>query len=182
MLRIARVIACVLFAATSAQAQELAGTFEQLRVLVKTGDTLTVTDTTGRPVRGKLLNLSSSSLRLNVSGADREFQRGDVNTIARRGSDSLKNGALIGMAVGGGLAAVGIALTVADGEADAGFFAAAALTYCGIGAGIGAGVDALIEGQRVIYANPGPPTARLSVAPVLRGPRKGVLVSLRLTR
>ena len=182
MLRIGRVVACVFLAATSAQAQELAGTFEQLRVLVKAGDTLTVTDTAGQPVRGKLVNLSSSSLSLNVSGTNREFQKVDVNTITKRGSDSLKNGALIGLAVGGGLAAVGIAITVAEGDADAGFFAVAVLVLRGIGAGIGAGIDALIEGQRVIYANPGSPRARLSVAPVLRGPRKGVLVSLRLTR
>lgn len=179
MLRIGRVVACVFLAATSAQAQELAGTFEQLRVLVKAGDTLTVTDTAGQPVRGKLVNLSSSSLSLNVSGTARDFQKVDVNTITRRGSDSLKNGALIGMLVGGGLAALAIAV---DGEyADAGVLVAAALIYSGVGAGIGAGIDALIEGQRVIYANPGSSRARLSVAPVLRGPRKGVLVSLRLT-
>ena len=182
MLRIGRVVACVFFAATSAQAQELAGTFEQLRVLVKAGDTLTVTDTAGQPVRGKLVNLSSSSLSLNVSGTNREFQKTNVNKITKRGSDSLKNGALIGMAVGGGLAAVGIALMAAEGEADAGLIAGAALIYSGIGAGIGAGIDALIEGQRVIYANPGSPAARLSVVPVLRGPRKGVLVSLRFSR
>ena len=181
MARIGRVVAFLFFAATSAQAQELAGTFEQLRVLVKAGDTVTVTDTAGQPVRGKLINLSSSSLSLNVSGTNREFQKADVNKITKRGSDSLKNGALIGMAVGGGLAAVGIALMAAEGEADAGITAAAALFYSGIGAGIGAGVDALIEGQRVIYANPGS-AARLSVVPVLRGPRKGVLVSLRLSR
>jgi hypothetical protein len=135
-----------------------------------------------RSAGGKLIDLSSSSLSLNVSGANREFQKADVNRITKRGSDSLKNGALIGMAVGGGLAAVGIALMAADGEADAGLTAAAVLIYSGIGAGIGAGVDALIEGQRVIYANPGSPAARLSVAPVLRGPRKGVLVSLRFSR
>ena len=109
MLRIGRIVACLFLAATSAQAQELAGTFEQVRVLVKAGDTLTVTDTAGQPVRGKLVNLSSSSLRLNVSGTPREFQKVDVNTITKRGSDSLKNGALIGMVIGGSLGVVGIA-------------------------------------------------------------------------
>jgi hypothetical protein len=181
MLRIGRVVACVFFAATSAQAQELAGTFEQLRVLVKAGDTLTVTDTAGRPVRGKLTNLSASSLSLNISGTNREFQKADVNTIARRGSDSLKNGALIGLAVGGGLAAAAVATTSADGYVNTGYFAVALLSYAGIGAGIGAGIDALIEGPRVIYASPVSPTTRLSIAPFVRGPRKGVLVSLRLT-
>ena len=41
MLRIGRIVACVFLAATSAQAQELAGTFEQVRVLVKAGDAVT---------------------------------------------------------------------------------------------------------------------------------------------
>ena len=111
MLRIAGVFAFAVFVAASADAQELAGTFEQLRVLVKTGDALTVTDGAGQPVRGKLAHLSASSLVLNVSGTNREFQSAEVNTIEKRGSDSLRNGALIGMAVGAGLAALAMAAT-----------------------------------------------------------------------
>jgi hypothetical protein len=51
--------------------------------------------------------------------------------------------------------------------------------YGGIGAGIGTGVDALIEGRRVIYARSNSPGATLTVAPMLRGSRKGVRLSLR---
>ena len=86
MRRIAGVVALAVFVAASAEAQELAGTFEQLRVLVKTGDTLTVTDHAGQPVRGKLATLSASSLVLNVSGANREFHSAEVSTIEKRGS------------------------------------------------------------------------------------------------
>jgi hypothetical protein len=56
-----------------------------------------------------------------------------VNTIEKRGSDSLKNGALIGMAVGGGLAALGMAASGVSSE-DAGLFVVGALIYTGIGA------------------------------------------------
>ena len=94
----------------------------------------------------------------------------------------MKNGALIGMAVGGGLAAVAMAATLAYEDTAAGYVVGAALIYGGIGAGIGAGIDAMVEGRRVIYASSGSPATRLTIAPLLGGPRKGVLVSLRLTR
>ena len=90
-----------------AEAQELAGTFDQLRVLVKPGDTLTVVDDAGQRVRGKVVSLSNSVLNLTVSGTPRQFLSTDVNTIEKRGADSLKNGALIGLAVGGGIGAAG---------------------------------------------------------------------------
>ena len=155
MLRTICVVTFAMFVVTSAEAQELAGTFEQLRVLVKAGETLTVTDNSGQPVRGKLARLSAGSLVLDVSGTHREFQSTDVNTIEKRGSDSLKNGALIGMAVGGGLAAAAMAATLGNSDANAGVFVVGALLYGGIGAGIGVGIDALVEGRRVIYASSG---------------------------
>ena len=118
---------------------------------------------------------------MDVSGALRQFQQSDVNTIEKRGSDSLKNGALIGMAIGGRFAALGMAASGVSSE-DAGLFVVGALIYSGIGAGIGVGVDALVEGRRVIYASSTSARTKLTMAPVLSGPRKGVLVSLRLRR
>ena len=180
MLRISFVVVLAMLMAAPTGAQELAGTFEQLRVLVKTGDTLTVTDSAGQPVQGKLAKLSASSLVLNVSGTDREFHSSDVNTIEKRGPDSLKNGALIGMGIAGGLAAALSLAAIGESDADAGLLVFATLAYSGIGAGIGVGIDALVEGRRVIYASSGAPTTRLTVAPLLASRRKGVLVSFRL--
>jgi hypothetical protein len=182
MLKTVCIVVFAMFVVTAAEAQELAGTFEQLRVLVKTGDTLTVTDNSGEPVRGKLAKLSAGSLVLDVSGTSREFHSIDVNTIEKRGSDSLKNGALIGMAVGGGLAAIAMGATLGNSDANAGVFVVGALLYGGIGAGIGVGIDALVEGRRVIYASSGSARNRITVAPIFDGRRKGAVVSLRLTR
>jgi hypothetical protein len=63
-----RILCILLFAgtATAADAQEIAGSFDQLRVLVKPGDTVTLTDSTGNETRGKILTLSSTSLALSV--------------------------------------------------------------------------------------------------------------------
>jgi hypothetical protein len=170
-----RSTALLLLMTASAGAQELASTFDQLRVLVGPGDTLTVTQTSGSRVRGKLSQLSPSSLVLNVSGTLREFQSTEVDRIEKRGADSLNNGALTGMAIGGGLAAV--ALGIGQSGFEPGWVAVAALVYGGIGAGIGAGVDALIEGPRIIYAGPRVRKTTVSVSPILRGQRKGILFS-----
>ena len=173
----------LLLSGVSARAQEIAGSFDQLRVLVKSGDTLTITDTSGERVQGKLTQLSGSGLVLDVSGAPRQFQDSDVNTVEKRGPDSLKNGALTGFAIGGGLGGLALgALAAADDGPTLAVAVVGALLYGGIGAGIGVGVDALIEGRRVIYARSNSPRARLTIAPLLSERRKGVVVSLRLAR
>lgn len=179
MRHVARIAALIILAAATAEAQELAGTFDQLRVLVKPGDTLTVVDDSGRRVEGKVSSLSASALSLTVSGAPRQFLSTEVDTIEKRGPDSLKNGALIGLAIGGGIGAAGMIALAATADNPAAMAAVGILMYGGIGAGIGTGVDALIEGRRVIYARSGSAGNTLTVAPMLGGSRKGVRVSLR---
>jgi hypothetical protein len=177
---VARIVAVLILVAATAEAQELAGTFDQLRVLVNPGDTLTVIDEAGQRVRGKVVSLSNSVLNLTVSGTPRQFLSTDVNTIEKRGADSLKNGALIGLAVGGGLGAAAIAALTATSDGNVGpLVAAGFLMYCGIGAGIGTGFDALIEGDRVIYARSRSARATFTIAPIVSRERKGARLSLR---
>ena len=140
---IARIALVLVLTSALADAQQLAGTFDQLRVLVKPGDTLTITDSSGHHVRGKLADLSASSLVLEAAGTRRLFQDTEVGTIEKRGSDSMKNGALIGLSVGAGF---GPAIGATTG--DWGLAAIGALIYGGIGAGIGVGFDAMVEGPR----------------------------------
>lgn len=179
MRHVARIAALIVLAAATAEAQELAGTFDQLRVLVKPGDTLTVVNDSGQRVEGKVSSVSASALSLTVSGTPRQFLSTEVNTIERRGPDSLKNGALIGLAIGGGIGGAGMIALAATAEDNvAGFMAVGVLMYAGIGAGIGTGFDALIEGRRVIYARSASARA-LTIAPLLGRSRKGVRVALR---
>jgi hypothetical protein len=179
MRQVARIAALIILAAATAEAQELAGTFDQLRVLVKPGDTLTVVDDSGQRVEGKVSSLSASALSLTVSGKPRQFLSTDIDTIEKRGPDSLKNGALIGLAIGGGIGAAGMIALAATADNPGAFVAVGLLMYGGIGAGIGSGVDALIEGRRVIYARSGSAGSTLTVAPLLGKTRKGMRVSLR---
>lgn len=84
----------------TAAAQGVAGSFEQLQVLVKPGDTVTVTDATGRETRGKIAELTGSTLALLAGGTRLELRESDVMTIKQLYSDSLADGAIWG-AVGG---------------------------------------------------------------------------------
>ena len=102
----------------------------------------------------------------------------DVDTVEKRGSDSLKNGTLIGLAIGAGL--FGPAIGAASHHW--GYALAGAAVYGGLGAGIGAGIDAMVEGRRVIYAGSRSTGTRISVAPILSRSHKGVLLTVGIGR
>jgi hypothetical protein len=165
----------------TAAAQEVAGSFDQLRVLVKPGDRITVTDDSGREMTGTIADLSSSSLGLLVGRERRDLPAGQVDTIRQRRSDTLANGAKWGFGIGAGLGLLGglaVASEYEDGDGGAAVVVAATLVYGGLGAGIGVGVDALISSSQVIYARRAASSSRVSVAPLLTRRRQGVVLSL----
>lgn len=162
---------------TGADAQQLAGSFEQLRVLVKPGDTVRVTDRAGQEVRGTLAELSSSSLAIIVAGRRRDFAESDIDAIRARRADSLANGAKWGLVTGGGLgllAGIGYFVEYDDNFAAIPVFG---LLYGGLGAAIGVGIDALISGDHVIFASGGS-NAKVTLRPILTPGRAGVRASL----
>jgi len=171
---------CLLFTALAqtATAQGLAGSFEQLQVLVKPGDTVTVVDGTGVETKGKIAELSQSTLALLTEGTRRELSENDVRAIKQLRTDSLANGALYG-AVGG----AAFATTALVIFADEGWYASEVVTvlgvYAAIGTGIGVCVDAVIRRQHLIYQRQPASGQQIRVAPWLTGQRKGVLVTLR---
>ena len=89
-------------------AQELSSDWSQLRV--KPGDVLTVTNTNGQRVQGRLTQLDNAALVIELQDKQRrQFDAHTVSIIERR--DSKKNGALIGFAIGGilgGLSGAGL--------------------------------------------------------------------------
>jgi hypothetical protein len=102
----------------------------------------------------------------------------DVTTIRQRRGDSLRNGALWGVASGAAVSGTLLALIWESGDSG-GEAAAFVAIYSGIGAVIGVGVDALIVRRQVIYERPVTGAAKLSVAPVFGARRQGVLVTMR---
>ena len=149
-----------------ANAQILATSFEQLRAIVRAGDTVIITDASGRKSKGRLGQLSASTLELLVrqAGPDgREtlvpqsrLSERDVRQIHVDRGDSVLNGTLIGLAVVGGpwLLACNPATDWCYYNDGANLFRVIALVTSGIGAGIGALVDAGIRERVLVYHHP----------------------------
>lgn len=184
MLALVLSVPLIMMAPRNVGAQVVATSFEELQALVKPGDTIDVTDASGRKTKGRLGDLSASSLELLVrkTGPDgREtfvpqarLSEGDVGQILLERRDSLWNGTLIGLAPG---AALGVSLfSVGYGELGGGAF----LWVGGFGAAIGAAIDALIIGRTTVYYRaPGQRSSGVQVSPFVSKSAAGIQMSMR---
>ena len=111
----------------------------------------------GQELRGRLVELSATSLGILVGDHRVEVPIDDVLRIDIR-HDSLKNGAIIGASVMGGL----VALACADIDDGSGCVTAFVIES-GLGALVGAGIDAMHRGRTPIYVKAGKSTAALQV-------------------
>ena len=148
-------------------AQTVVTSFTELPTVVKTGDTVDVTDAKGRTVRGTIGELSRSSLELTArkratDGTDPfvpigRFSQSDVRQIRLERRDSPLNGTLIGLAIGLGIAAFPAAAIFCNPNYEDGATAGMCASFLGILGGIGAGaglaVDAVRVERRMIYYN-----------------------------
>lgn len=136
---------------------------------LRTSEEVTVTQSaSGQELRGFLVELSPTTLAMLVDGKRVEVPIERVLRIEGL-NDSVKNGAAIGAAVMGGLTLLGCGQSLGS----SGVCVTAAILYTGIGALVGAGVDALHKGRTTIYSKPA--GMALAVAPT----RKGGVAQLR---
>jgi hypothetical protein len=162
-----------------AEAQGVASSFEQLGILVKPGDKVTVVDVTGRETQGRIGKLSRDTLTLVTPAGPRDIGEVDVAQIRQRRDDSLKNGAIIG-AVAGTAYYLTMAALLSDtdgGDVIIGTAVAGGVLFAGMGAGAGAGIDALITRKQVIYRK----SAReisVGVSPLFGRGRRGAAVTV----
>jgi hypothetical protein len=82
---------------TNARAQAFAYTFDDLQRILRVGQPVVVTDQTGREVKGKVADLSTSTLVIRARET-RTFSAENVTEIRRTDSDW--NGVLIGLGAG----------------------------------------------------------------------------------
>lgn len=164
--------------AGSAQAQDVAHSFDELQRLVKPGATILISDSTAHQLEGRIAELSASALVVVADGKKREFHAGDVATIQQRRQDSLLNGTLIGAAIGAGLGIMG-GVSCENDFGCGGSVGEFLALWGSIGAGVGAGVDALIVKPRTIYQTRPDTRTSLKIAPMLGNQRQGLLASLR---
>ena len=167
---------------TPVTGQTVAASFEELRFKVKAGDTVYLTADGGTSEQeARVLELSASALAVSIDGVRRDLVEGNVTRIRQRLPDSRKNGALIGFLIGAAGSTVGAkAMESPAGACSGGCVAANVLVGGGLGALVGLGIDALIQGRKDIYVRG---ASRSSVDVVLRpsltAQAKSITVSLR---
>jgi hypothetical protein len=124
--------------------------------------------TSGQELRGFLVELSPTTLAMLVDGRRVDVPLERVLRIEGR-NDSVKDGAAYGAAIGGGLIALGCGQALGNG-----YCVTYTIFYAGLGALVGAGVDALHKGRTTIYSKPA--AVSLAVAPAPRGARAQVRI------
>lgn len=166
---------------TTARAQPVAHSFAELAGVVAVGQTVTVTDGAGAETKGRVTQISPTSLELAFDTATRSFAESEVRLIQQQYRDSLLNGALIGSLVTVGVPLVIAAVVCASGEECdwSGETAAVFAVYAGAGLGIGALVDLAVTEKKTIYVPGEPPKPSVSLVPFVGSDRKGVRVALR---
>ena len=159
------VLACALVTGTAVRgtAQTVTATFDDLRDGAYRGQTVYVADHAGTTVKGRVVRFSATSLELLVNDEPRTWRVSDVAWISQRHRHAGR-GALVGLAVGAGFGALLFAAN-SDGE-DVGFALVLAGVFGGLGGGAGAAIGAVTRSERVLYAAPRRPTARV-LAPIV---------------
>lgn len=183
-------VAFVMLGASSALAQVRVATLDELRRALSPGDFISVVQTTGGSVRGRLRRFGDIDLDLQAEAqqAPPEQRRLDLKIplsaiqSLERPRDSSRNGALIGAGVGGGfsLAMFVHAAAVDFNEIDewgAGYLAVGAICT-GIGALAGWAIDRAHSKPHIRFDAPSPGTVTIRAVPLLsRSPGLAIVVS-----
>lgn len=139
------------------------------------GRTISITDTQGQVTTGRVIEVTKDTVA--VRKADRRFDVPFSQVVAIDEIDHLRNGLMIGLIVGAGLFVADVLVSRDDGiELNGAGYAVVGAIYGGLGAAAGAGIDALIGGNRGIYQRG--TTARVSVARTLRPDRVGAVIAI----
>jgi hypothetical protein len=164
LVRIALIVLCFASAGPGISAQ----TRDEPRLdrILSPGMTVWITDSTGREEETRIVGLSGDTVRTATGGGTRLFRTTEIVRARVRKTDSVVNGALIGAGVA---VASGLFLCRLTEPWEICGNAGPLLQIGAVGAGAGAGIDALIRGRMTIYeAAPGKTRVRLMPALALR--------------
>lgn len=126
---------------------------------IQQGQTLMLERVDGRRITGELREINADGVLLLVDGTVMSIAAAEIRELGVT-SDSLTNGALIGLAIGAGVGMMAAATSGSSGErlVDAATAGPAALlgmaAGAGAGVGIGIGLDALVRRYRILYQAP----------------------------
>ena len=148
---------------------------DELWLRVRQGDTIEVATTGGQKVRGKFVQVSSTSVMLMVRGDRREIRSSDIRLVKRAGN-RYRSGALWGGAIffAGGVVA---SASCSGGVSECGNPLFAGVFMGSAGALWGTVIGAVIPRHPVVYESGASSSVR--VLPVLHRGRVGVALSAR---
>ncbi len=178
------IVGLVVIGAAPALAQVRVMTLEDLRGELSPGDVISLVQTSGASVTGRVVAFGDSALDIRSEiRKDTGKQRLDITvplaTIRslERPRDSARNGLLIGAGIGGGLVlGMFVYAAAADyNEIDewAHIYLAIGAVYTGVGALVGWAIDSAHSRPHVRFNAPSAETMRIGVAPLLAR-RKGM--------
>ncbi len=113
---------------------------------VKPGLAVSVVDDSGRRVDGRVVDISDDAIRVSVRKTIEQIPMDRVVRIDK--TDSLKNGALVGLAIG---LSWGVFAAASDGDIDGQFLLTATLANGLVWTAFGTGIDAMVDGRRTLY-------------------------------
>lgn len=164
-----------------ALAQQPAESFAVLGSILRIGDAVRVTDSSGKTTQGRITGVSTSSLSVTVDGREQILPETTIQKVTRRRPDPWWNGALIGAAVGAVVGAVVAKQNCGSTDCGEGGLVTPGFTLigAGIGAGAGALVDRFISRFDTVFAGPPPASVRsVRLSPVLSKGTKGLQLSV----
>lgn len=177
---LALAVGAVLALAAHAEAQT-ATSFDELPGMLNRGELFTVVDNGGDRHVGRIIDVSPSALSLLVLGVRHDLPAADVSSIHQRRPDPLRNGVLKGLSVAAIPAFLVSGAMYGHAYNEGGSFQPATgmlILSLGLGAALGAGLDALVADSVVIYDRSRATRQRLTVSPLVSAHRQGVAVSL----
>ena len=184
----ALVVALCVIGTSPALAQVQVTTLEELRRELSPGDFISLVQTTGDSVTGRLVRFADTALDIRTetrqgTGKQRLDVTVPLGTIRslERPRDSSRNGVLIGAGIGAGVS-LGMfiyAAAVDYNEIDewGPLYLGMGAAYTGVGALVGWAIDSAHSKPRVRFNAPPAETMRVRVAPLL-GRRKGMAIVL----
>jgi len=124
---------------------------------VTPGFAVSVVDDSGRRVDGRVVDISDDAIRVSVRKTIQQIPMDRVVRIDK--ADSLKNGALVGLAIG---LSWGVFAAASDGNIDGQFLLTATLANGLVWTAFGTGIDAMVDGRRTLYQRSANVQARVS--------------------
>ena len=161
--------ALLIFSVLSSSPAAAGATAQSVPDSVRTGLKVLVVDNRGVQIEGRVQDVTDQAVRLKVRGGSTDIPIDRIVRIER--PDTVKNGALTGLTIG---LVMGLMGTVTDPQGGA-LLASRTLGNGVVCAGIGALIDAVIDGRRTLYERG---TMQTRIAPSVGRGVRAVAVSV----